>query len=337
MTHAHGGVLVVLVAFFVGALGGQIVQSTLALPIWRRASSRTLAPRESAKLAVALLALPFGMGALAVGATLAVPIVALVDPTRDHCEVFPFAPHVCFEHGTWRVHGLVEVVALAALFVVALSILGRECAALLAARRRARALLIGLARGASDGVVEDDAAFAFAVGVWRPRVIVSRGLLDALTADELAAAIAHERAHVARHHGLARVIARALGAFVIDGRVRRALTRDFVHAQEREADDDAAVHVGSRALVAAALLAVLRRTHAPASAGVPAFAGADTTARVEALCRPADEGRVTHALAYVCLLLAFVVGGAHGAIHDAAESAAGRLVDVPVHSHVHPR
>jgi len=338
MTHAHGGTLVVLVALFAGLLVGQIAQSTLARPIWLRASSRALAPRESAKLALALLALPLGTGVAAVAATLVVPLAALVDSTRDHCEIFPLAPHVCFVHGTWRVHGVVEIVAIAVLLVVVLSAVAREVRALVTAHRRARALLIGMdGEAARCAIVEADARFAFAVGVAHPRIVVSRGLVDALAPDELAAAIAHERAHIVRQHGRARVLARVVGAFVVDAGTRRSLMRDFVHAQEREADDDAALEVGSRALVAEALLAVLRRGHPHVPLGVPAFGGADAAARVEALCRPPDEGRVSRALALAGICFCVVVVGLHSAIHDAAESTAGRLVDVPVHSHVHPR
>src|SRR5690606_42011412 len=44
-------------------------------------------------------------------------------------------------------------------------------------------------------VIESDAAFAYCTGVLRPRVVVSRALVDRLTPRQLEIVLAHEHAH----------------------------------------------------------------------------------------------------------------------------------------------
>ena len=76
----------------------------------------------------------------------------------------------------------------------------------LRARRRHRALVDLLARpeprlqGAR--VLDDAAVTAYCLPGLRPRVVVSAGALQALDDDELAAVLAHERAHATQRHDL---------------------------------------------------------------------------------------------------------------------------------------
>ena len=48
---------------------------------------------------------------------------------------------------------------------------------------------------------------------WVPRVLLSRGLFDALSAEERAVILAHERAHVRRRDALVGSVARAVAVF----------------------------------------------------------------------------------------------------------------------------
>lgn len=57
-------------------------------------------------------------------------------------------------------------------------------------------------------VIDTHRAFAWCCGILRPRLLVSRGLLDSLSADELDAVLAHERAHAARFDNLRQLLVR---------------------------------------------------------------------------------------------------------------------------------
>lgn len=72
------------------------------------------------------------------------------------------------------------------------------------ARRRHRHLLDLLAERDRAGVtvLAHPAPAAYSVPGWRSRIVVSQGVLDRLAADEVAAVIAHERAHLRQHHDL---------------------------------------------------------------------------------------------------------------------------------------
>jgi hypothetical protein len=60
------------------------------------------------------------------------------------------------------------------------------------------------------GVVDAAESFSFAYGMGRPRVVVSRGLVDSVAPAELAAVLHHERYHVTNYDPLKVVLARSL-------------------------------------------------------------------------------------------------------------------------------
>jgi Zn-dependent protease with chaperone function len=60
------------------------------------------------------------------------------------------------------------------------------------------------------GMVDAADAFSFAYGMGRPRVVVSRGLVESVAPDELAAVLHHERYHVTNYDPLKVVLARSL-------------------------------------------------------------------------------------------------------------------------------
>ncbi|PXY22865.1 M56 family metallopeptidase [Prauserella muralis] len=127
----------------------------------------------------------------------------------------------------------------------------------------------GLARpGALEGVqvIPAREPLAVTVGLWRPYVVVSSGLVAELSEQELRAVLAHEQAHVRRRDPLRLLLGRTLAAHLwflpvaadLRGRARRGY--------ELAADRHAAKRCG-RAAVAGALLRVAALP--PAS---PAFA-----------------------------------------------------------------
>jgi Zn-dependent protease with chaperone function len=99
-------------------------------------------------------------------------------------------------------------------------------------------------------VIDSDTATAFAVPGRPGRIVVSTGMLGALTARQRAALLAHERAHLAGRHNLALGLTRiASAAYPLAWPLRRALSLSI----ERCADESAASDVGSRNTVAHAI------------------------------------------------------------------------------------
>ena len=94
-------------------------------------------------------------------------------------------------------------------------------------------------------IVETDARFAYCVGLMRPRIVVSRGLLARLAGSELAAVLAHERAHAARFDNLRQWLA-AVSLWPLPQTLRRGLLRDLAAANDESCDGRAAELIGSR-------------------------------------------------------------------------------------------
>lgn len=93
-----------------------------------------------------------------------------------------------------------------ALLVLLCWVLAAACAAVLRIRRRHRALLALLGRldpkAPGALVLDHPAAAAYCVPGLRSRIVISAGTLDLLDQAELAAVLAHERAHVRERHDL---------------------------------------------------------------------------------------------------------------------------------------
>lgn len=192
--------------------------------------------------------------------------------------------------------GLVRLACLAAgvlLFAVLCWILVAATASVLRARQRQRALLSLLAHddpkvpGAL--VVDHPAAAAYCLPGLRPEIVISAGVLDLLDADELAAVLAHERAHLRERHDLVLLPFLALlRAFSWAGITTRAY-RAVGLLLEMHADDRVLRQLPARELATALL-----RVGAAGGGGVPAGALAvageptecEVTARVIRLLRP---------------------------------------------------
>ncbi|MEV7419960.1 M56 family metallopeptidase [Streptomyces sp. NPDC089919] len=151
-------------------------------------------------------------------------------------------------------------------------------------RRRAER---ALARrpGRRVAVLPDDQPYAYALPGRRGRVVVSTGMLAALTTGQRRALFAHERAHLAeRHHRFllaVRLAARA-NPFL------RPLATAVGYATERWADEVAASAVGSRRAVALAIgRAALVSRGTPAAALAQFAAAGPVPRRVAALLAPA--------------------------------------------------
>ena len=169
------------------------------------------------------------------------------------------------------------------------------------------------------------------VGLFRPRLLVTQGLVDALTAPELAASVAHELGHRHAFDNLKRLIIRSTPDLLANSAAVRTIERRWVSAAERAADRAAAGHdANDRCALASALVKVARLT---ATTVIPAaeptsalLSDADVTSRVQLLL---DEtaphitrrARLMWWSAAVAIALTLVVsyGPLVLAVHDATE------------------
>jgi hypothetical protein len=157
-------------------------------------------------------------------------------------------------------------------------------------------------------VVDSPAAAAYCVPGLRSRIVVSAGTLALLDAAELAAVLAHERAHLRARHDLVVLPFSALGrAFPRSRLVLRAHTTVALLV-EMLADDRAQRHRPARELATALLrVGASGAGQAPsgALAAIPAPDG-ETAARVARLLAPSPPLPVL-ALALICSAAAVLV------------------------------
>jgi beta-lactamase regulating signal transducer with metallopeptidase domain len=117
--------------------------------------------------------------------------------------------------------------------------------------------------------VEVDTPIMALVGVWQPRLLVTRGLINALTPEELAASVAHELGHSRAWDNLKRLAMCAAPDFLSATTARR-FERRWASAAEHAADhlngDNSAA---ARCALASALVKVARLTPAEPPAAEP--------------------------------------------------------------------
>lgn len=100
-------------------------------------------------------------------------------------------------------------------------------------------------------LVDDVERFSFTYGLSRPRVVVSRGLVEALSEDELGAVLFHERYHVDRLDPLKVLVARAASTAWFFLPAVAALASRYRAGRELAADRRAVRARGPRALAGA--------------------------------------------------------------------------------------
>jgi Zn-dependent protease with chaperone function len=204
---------------------------------------------------------------------------------------------------------LAVLAASAALLALLCWVLLAASAAVIVARRRHRALLSLLAHGDPKVpgalVVDHPAAAAYCVPGLRSRIVFSAGTLDLLDQAELAAVLAHERAHLRARHDLVLLPFCALArAFPRARLVRRARTTVALLV-EMLADDQALRQRPAREL-ATALLRVGVSGAGQAPSGALAAADDEVVARVTRLLIPQARLSVP-AQALICSAAAVLV------------------------------
>jgi len=151
-------------------------------------------------------------------------------------------------------------------------------------------------------ILPSSAVFAYTLPGSAGNIVLSEGLVSLLKQDECRAVIAHERAHAQHRHDrylLLGRVATALLPFV------KPLGDRLEFSLERWADDEAAVHVDDRRLVAMAIarVATVGSHPSPSVAGV---ARLGAVARAEALLAPPPKhgpGRPVVMVAGLALLM----------------------------------
>ncbi|WP_084219873.1 M56 family metallopeptidase [Spirillospora albida] len=203
--------------------------------------------------------------------------------------------------------GVVNLAALLAavtLTAVLLVMLAYAVVRVVGARRRHRALLALVSRrdAAVPGtlVVDHPGAAAYCVpGVRSSKVVVSKGTLDLLDSGELAAVLAHERAHARERHDLVLLpFASLRHVFPQFGLVGRCL--DAVELLIEMAADDRARHGRPPRELATALLRFAAARPGPAPRGALGVANTPdipVMARVNRLLEPESLPRATRAAA----------------------------------------
>lgn len=286
------------------------VGSWVVLPLARR-----LAPVARAELSACLALLPAVASFLVVGAVSAPSVLYGLGLGQDHCLGHEHHPHVCLWHGALLPAWLawIGAVGVAASATRALQVL----AGLVHAERLGASLAASGAERDGVHVVPASLAVCHAVGAVRPRVVVSRAVVDGLGEDELRAAIAHERAHVARGD------LRWAALLDLAGAVAPVTAGRWVavwRAASEEVADDVAASVTDGPTVARALVSVARMRLAT----VPGFAfgAAELERRVlRLLAGPAVPRPSRAAGAALGMLVAacFVVLGSHERVHHVVE------------------
>jgi hypothetical protein len=150
------------------------------------------------------------------------------------------------------------------------------------------------------------------VGLWRPQIVVAKGLDDTLDAESLAAAIAHERAHVRRRDPLRIWLAQM--ATDVQGPFAKRRFAAWADALELARDEEARVEGVPGEDLAAAVVAVAKLA-VPARGALAALTGteASLSLRVRRLLEPLPVRRWRRSAFLPCLLgMAVALGIAVG-------------------------
>ena len=153
-------------------------------------------------------------------------------------------------------------------------------------------------------VVDSDVPDAFAVPSGGGAVVITTGLAEALSDNELRAVVEHERAHLRHRHSvwiqMCEIAARL-------NPILRPVPSKVRHAAERQADESAA-SLGRRDTLSAIARTALLRKQLDHGTRTLASTGGDVVRRVQALSEPPRHRRDRGILAAgLVLILAFTV------------------------------
>lgn len=276
---AHGATLTF--AWFVAINALLCVASALIASLMRRANSLQRSPRFW--MAVRLLPAAIA-GAFALA--LFVPSYWQFEP-REAVEGFDLSLTI------FALIGAVLVIAAIARGIAAWTAAARR---VLVWMRHSQPLAIADGR-IPAALVDAPQPMIALVGVFRPRLLVTRGLIDALTRSELEAVVAHEMGHYRAFDNLTRLLMRAAPDFLTYLPMAKNIEHRWAAAAEHSADriggPDA---TASRCALASALVKVARLTPPSVPLAEPIstlISGGDIASRVQTLLN--DEERLAAA------------------------------------------
>jgi Zn-dependent protease with chaperone function len=305
------------------------VVASLAVPFALKGTARWAPPLRHRALVLLALS-PVILALAGVIATLAPSLLGLIWPEFDHCLVHPGTHvHLCLVHlpqnagnvGSW----LVVLGATAALSIGA----SKAFIALHGASRLgSRLVAVGSHEPRlSAHVLPISQPLCLLVGIVRPRIVVSEGLVRSVTSEELRAVLLHEQAHASRRDTLVRAVSRATTVFLWPSARDRLLSAIEVSA-EQSCDEAAARAIGDRLTMAEVILKVERLLHATPVGLRPlaiSFGGTAVPARVAALLEPSPSGRRAVEPMALLLLVLVAVFAASSPIHHGTETLLGAL------------
>lgn len=255
-------------------------------------------PERRHRALLLLSVAPMVLAAFGVLAVLAPSLLALIWPELDHCLSHgDHHVHLCLVHLPGKLGNATSWLVLMLVIGWCFARATRALADVYKASRRAQQLHAhghdNIELGAH--VLPTAAPLCLLVGMFRPTLFLSKGLLAAISPEQVAIVLHHERAHAARHDVLLRLVARAGTIFMFPS-ARAHLLEALELAAEQSCDEVAASSVGDRLLVAEAILWVERLMQTTATHLTPlavGFGGDSVPQRVSALLEaPRRAGNV---------------------------------------------
>lgn len=317
-------ILILLGLGAASALATAVLSRALYAPLARLLAGQP--PERRANLLLGWALLPLAAGLLVVAGVLAPSLLAAAGLAADHCRIHgDHHHHLCLLHPGATPAVPASGPLLALLVAAPLAVATRRAAHRVRRGRAWRTLRRLASAGGPEGsrILETQRPVAVTAGLLRPAMYLSRGLLGALTPEQVAVVGAHEAAHRRRGDPLRLALGRLGTRLHLPG-IGRALNSELSLAAERAADEAAARRLGDRAAVAEALVAVARLR--PRNEQAVAFAADPVELRVRALLADAPapyrpwRGAGT-ALAGVGAILAT----ASPALHHGLETLLGHL------------
>jgi hypothetical protein len=267
------------------------------------------APRLARRLPPAVATATLAAGSLIIAASSIIVIAMLAAPwiaqLPEIAELGPWSATKLRSGTSIPVTAAVTCCALVVAAIVRLAVTGwRRLAAIAEIYRCCQHLP---ATDANLVIVDSEQPDAFATPLPSGRIVVTSGLLRALSADERRALLAHERAHLEHHHAwwvLATDLAAATNPLL------QPSVRAVRHAVERWADEEAARAVGDRALTARTIARVALLTKSKDRIPAMAAIGGDVPDRVRALLTAPPRPRLLPVLAMAAMLALNLPAGA---------------------------
>jgi len=319
--------LVMLEAFAFTLITGGLA-SLAVRPLARVTAAWSPESRHRAWLVFALAPLMLSLAGLV--ATFLPSLLGLLWAHYDHCLEHPGTHvHLCLVHlptqvgntGSWLV-----IVVASFLFSIRA---GKASVGLnRASGLRRRFVAHGRHEPAlAAWVLRTEQPFCVSVGVFRPTILISDGLIGGVTSEQLRAVLAHEQAHVARRDTLFRLFARA-ATICLWPAAREQVLRAVELAAEQSCDEAAASLIGDRLVMAEVILKVERLLGPVPQRLAPlavSFGGTAVELRVSALLESRRRETASISPVFVLVLLVLALLAVSEPLHHLTETLLGAL------------